>query len=224
MTLRLPACSMARVQEAFAMFARFGIALLIAGVVASASLASYQIGQIATARVADSVEARNQKILDVIVRRNPQASVRDFQHFPALLVRESNALGLDFRYVMALIDAESEWKPDAVSPKCAIGLMQVMPGTADDVYARSKDLPGGFSGPVKAKARCYDNLNSLGDPLWNVRIGMRYLRMQIDEYGFGPEHLRAYNRGPGKALAHWPNDRYPETVALKFVALAGVIR
>jgi len=197
------------------------VVLIAIGLSAVVGYGAFRLGQQRAATVADSVEARNQKILDVIVRRNPQASVRDFQNFPAQFVREAESLNLDFRYVMALIDAESEWNPNAVSPKCAVGLTQVMPKTALDVVTRYKlDADAPYVVPVGAKSKCYESIGSLGDPMWNVRIGMRYLRMQIDEYGFGPEHLRAYNRGPALARAHWPGDRYAETVALKYVALA----
>lgn len=177
---------------------------------------TYRLGQLESAKVAAAASERDKKIMDVIVKRNPQASVREFADFPSQFVREADAAGLDFRYVMALIDAESEWHPEAVSPKCAVGLMQVMPMTAKSVES------GEFVPPVKDRAgkRCYESLGTLGEPLPNVRIGMRYLRAQIDAYGLGPEHLRAYNRGPGKATAHWPADRYAEDIALKFLALA----
>jgi len=192
---------------------------IVAAVLFAALAGGYKVGTNATAQNFRAMDARDQKILDVIVKRNPQASVLDFQNFPARFVSEADALGLDFRYVMALIDAESEWNPGAVSPKCAVGLMQVMPGTA-------RGLPGAntetYMPPVKDMTgkRCYQSLGTLGEPLANVRIGMAYLKQQIDEYGFGPEHLRAYNRGPSLARKHWPADRYAETVALKYVALA----
>jgi soluble lytic murein transglycosylase-like protein len=196
----------------------FTIAICV--ILASGIYFGYRLGRTdekAAVRVSD---VRDQKILDVIVRRNPQAAVKDFQNFPAQFIAEAQALDLDYRYVMALIDIESEWHPDAVSPKCAIGLMQITPIAVAEV-SKTAHLPEGFTPPVRGKKQCYESLGSLAEPVWNIRIGMRYLRAQIDSYGFGPEHLRAYNRGPSLAKAHWPGDRYAENVALKFVALAG---
>jgi len=100
----------------------------------------------------------------------------------------------------------------------AIGLMQVMPETAALVVKKM-----GWDGyeppsPNRASTR-YVSLGSLGDPEWNLRIGVRFLKWQIEEYGLGPEHLRAYNRGGSLARVHWPNDRYAEDIGLKLVAL-----
>jgi len=165
--------------------------------------------------------ARNQKILQVIIKRNPQASIREFLDFPEKFTGTAEALQLDFRYVMALIDLESEWKADAVSPKGAVGLMQVMPATAKLVVEKMQWE--GYEAPRYSGSKLVA-LGSLGDPEWNIRIGMQYLRWQIDEFGFGPEHLRAYNRGGSKALAHWPHDQYAERVAMRTVMLVNEIK
>lgn len=161
---------------------------------------------------------RDQKILAIITKKNPQATIKDFLGFPAKLTEGAQGLGLDFRYVMALIDKESEWNPKAVSPAGAIGLMQVMPETAA-LTVRKMGWQG-YEPPSPAKASPkYASLGSLGDPEWNIRIGMQFLKWQIDEFGLGPEHLRAYNRGGALAKANWPGDRYAEDIGLKLVVL-----
>jgi soluble lytic murein transglycosylase-like protein len=164
-------------------------------------------GQAAAAHSA--LSARDQKILAVIVKKNPQASIRDFADFPAKLVAEAERHGMDPRFLMAVIEHESEWNPRAVSPAGAIGLMQVMPATARLVVDKAK--LEGYEPPSKG------SLGSLGDPGWSVRIGTQYLRWKMDEYGFGPDHLRAYNAGvrPERAAP-----RYAEDIALKFVRLS----
>lgn len=172
------------------------------------------------ARAAVAVESRaiserDAKILAVIVKRNPNATIREFAGFPALLVEESQKRGLDYRYVMAIIEKESEWNPRAVSPVGAIGLMQVMPATALLVVKNT-----GMEGFEPARGK---ELGSLADPAWNVRIGLAHLKGLIDSYGLGPEHLRAYNRGDVAARAHWPADRYAEDIALKYVRLSAVV-
>lgn len=75
--------------------------------------------------------------------------------------------------VSAVIGAESFWKPKAVSPKGAQGLMQLMPGTARDM---------GVTKPF--------------DPEQNVEGGVKYLRLMLDKTGNEEDALRAYNMGP----------------------------
>jgi len=74
----------------------------------------------------------------------------------------------------ALILAESAYNPDAVSPKRAYGLAQLMPGTAAGLGV--------------------DRF----DPLQNLEGGARYLRAQLDNFGQVHLALAAYNAGPGR--------------------------
>ncbi len=172
--------------------------------------------------VAQSRSERDQKILRVIVKRNPSATVREFLRLPEYLVGEAERLNLDFRYVMAIIDRESEWKPSAVSPKGAIGLMQIMPDTARLVVDKLK--LAGFEGPTAARGGGYVSLGSLGEPEFSLRIGMQFLRWQLDDFGLGPTALRAYNRGPARALERWPNDTYSAEVAQRLLVLVHEVR
>lgn len=73
--------------------------------------------------------------------------------------------------------AESAYRPDAISPKGAIGIMQLMPETAATLNADPYD------------------------PKQNVEAGARYLRDLLVKYKDHPDQLRralaAYNAGPG---------------------------
>jgi soluble lytic murein transglycosylase len=90
--------------------------------------------------------------------------------------------------VKAVIAAESNFDPEAVSRKGAQGLMQLMPETAAAL---------GVADPLQ--------------PLENVRAGTRYLRLMIDRYGDLERALAAYNAGPSAVDRYGGVPPYPET-------------
>lgn len=96
----------------------------------------------------------------------------------------SNEHGVDYELLQALIATESGFDPRAVSPKGAIGLMQLMPATAQR-YGVVSDRRQ----PVEQK---------LTDPRTNIRAGTRYLRDLIRMFPGQLElALAAYNAGEG---------------------------
>ena len=101
-----------------------------------------------------------------------------------LLRDASRQHGIDYELLKALIVAESGFDAQAVSPKGAIGLMQVMPATAERWGVR-----GDARTPLAKR---------LADPQVNVRTGTRYLRHLIDLFpGQLDLALAAYNAGEG---------------------------
>lgn len=91
---------------------------------------------------------------------------------------------IDYDLLTALIATESGFDPMALSPKGAVGLMQVMPATA----ARY-----GLAGDKKTSLE-----KKLADPEINIRTGSRYLRDLINLFPGQLElALAAYNAGEG---------------------------
>lgn len=94
----------------------------------------------------------------------------------------------------AVIDQESGGNPDAISPKGAVGLMQVMPDTARQIAAElgDKNFPtDGSNEEVTAYLKREDV---------NLRYGNHYLAKQLRTFGGDVEAaLIAYNGGPGRA-------------------------
>jgi soluble lytic murein transglycosylase-like protein len=100
-----------------------------------------------------------------------------------VLVQESRRLGLAPSLVLAVIEVESRFDPFAVSPVGALGLMQVLPSTAE---------------PLASELRIeWRGARTLFDPVANLRIGLAYLAKLRDRFEDLPTALAAYNRGPG---------------------------
>ena len=96
-------------------------------------------------------------------------------------IREAAAAyNIDASLIAGIIRAESSFKSSAVSPKGAIGLMQIMPPTAEFVAKKM-----GKTG--------YD----LFDPKDNINMGTFYLRYLIEKFGDLRTALIAYNAGEG---------------------------
>ena len=107
----------------------------------------------------------------------PAAAVTDTPEGLRLLIdRMAAEHGVDAKLAHALVKVESNYRADAVSPKGAMGLMQLMPATA-----RQYAIEDPF------------------DPVQNLTAGLRHLRGLLDRYGRGKESLAlaAYNAGEG---------------------------
>lgn len=103
----------------------------------------------------------------------------------------SSRYGVDADLIFSLIHAESRFDPNAVSPKGAIGLMQLMPQTATRL---------GIENPIDAAA--------------NVDGGTRYLRALLIRYNQDViKALAAYNAGPSRIQQYHGVPPYPETTA-----------
>jgi soluble lytic murein transglycosylase-like protein len=103
--------------------------------------------------------------------------------------RAADKYGLPRKLVRSVIAAESAFRPAAVSPKGAIGLMQLMPATAQSLGADPHD------------------------PAQNVDAGTRLLRDLLEKYNYGLWHaLAAYNAGEGAVQKYKGIPPYAETI------------
>ncbi|HOO55292.1 MAG TPA: transglycosylase SLT domain-containing protein [bacterium] len=94
---------------------------------------------------------------------------------------------LDPRLVMAVISVESKFKPRALSPKGAIGLGQLMPGTASMMGVKNAfDIKQNIYGTTRYLRKMYDR--------WSTREDV--LELMLASYNAGPEAVEKYGGIP----------------------------
>ncbi len=103
--------------------------------------------------------------------------------FPIPPYAPSGGYTIDPSLVLAFVRIETRFQPNAVSPVGALGLMQLMPGTAR--------LLGGATAE-----------DDLLNPSYNMALGQRYIAKMLKLYnGSIVQTAAAYNAGPGKVTA-----------------------
>ncbi len=108
-------------------------------------------------------------------RVGPSISRAESRAFDPIIASVARRFGVEQALVKAVIKAESGFQPNAVSPKGARGLMQLMPGTAQMHGVRNIHEPGE-----------------------NIAGGVQHLRMLLDRYRNNVVlALAAYNAGEG---------------------------
>ena len=176
--------------------------LVLLGLLGTAAIAAPAAGQIYTWRDANGTLVLSDRppaptAQTVAVRgtsgirtTRPLARLSRAGAFDAIIEQYAAREGVRADLVRAVIQVESAFDPNARSPKGAMGLMQLMPETAQDLGV----------------------LNAY-DPEQNIRGGVTYLRRLLAAYDGNEElALAAYNAGPG-AVSRYGNQipPYPET-------------
>ncbi len=117
-------------------------------------------------------------------------NIKQIKEYLPLIKRYSKIYGFDWRLILAVIQQESNFNHEAVSPKGAYGLLQLMPETGEEI--------------VSTVSHIYDYKT----PEQNIVAGMHYLWTQFNRfYSRGMDSLEclklalaAYNAGPGRIL------------------------
>ena len=130
-----------------------------------------------------------QKILDSSVenKKNPTSATRN--EIDELITKYSNKNGLDEDFVKAVINQESGFNPNATSHCGAMGLMQLMPATAQGL-----------------------GVSDAYNPEQNIEGGTKYLKGLMDRFGNDKQlALAAYNAGPNAVKKYGGIPPYAET-------------
>lgn len=113
------------------------------------------------------------------------------QPYDHIIRRIAHKYNVDPELIHSIIRAESNYNSQAVSPKGAVGLMQLMPGTAEEL-----------------------GIENLYDPTQNIEGGVRYLKSLLKTYDQKDDLvLAAYNAGRDAVKKHKGVPPYPETIA-----------
>ncbi|NTU43543.1 MAG: lytic transglycosylase domain-containing protein [Nitrospirales bacterium] len=123
-------------------------------------------------------------------RKDASSNASKGEGFHLIAEEKAKRHNVDPQLIKAVIRAESNWNPRAVSPKGARGLMQLMPSTAADLGV----------------------INSF-DPEENIEGGVRYLKYLLEKFkGDLTLALAAYNAGPRKVEQTMSVPAIPETI------------
>jgi soluble lytic murein transglycosylase len=117
--------------------------------------------------------------------------------YEEIVRREAARNGVDPMLVAGLMRQESTFQSDIISPKGAVGLMQVLPTTGRRLAPRLK---------------LRYSREKLTDPEYNLRLGTLYLSDLLKEFGSPEAALAAFNAGEDRISA-WQGERKNEEIA-----------
>ena len=161
-------------------------------------LAAGRLGAAAAAEVAQLAAAAGDSELPFRIARDHLPPTRRTLRwlfpvaFPDLMTASSEAAGCDRELYLAVMRRESAFRPDARSGAGAVGLVQLIPPTAERLASLHR-VP-------RASVR------ALEAPEVSVPLGAAYLALLVDRFREPAVVLAAYNAGP-PAAATWARDR-----------------
>ena len=138
------------------------------------------------------------RIFSIVRSHRPDVAESEIWRLSEVIHEESSKRHLDPLLVLAVIRVESGFRPAAVSPVGARGIMQIMPDTG-------KFLAEAIAGEYGFHPASFQP-ESLDDPVLNLRLGIYYLHDLKKQFRHLDVALTAYNFGPGDTQSRLENN------------------
>ena len=138
---------------------------------------------------ADQTASKIYKEKSITSINTSQVEYEDTADYHSIILAKAETYDIDPSLIKAVIETESNWDCMAISTKGAMGLMQLMPGTASDM-----------------------NVRNPFNPEENIEGGTRYLKYLLERFqGDLTLALAAYNAGPNAVEKYGYVPPYSET-------------
>ncbi|MEW6681974.1 MAG: lytic transglycosylase domain-containing protein [Nitrospirota bacterium] len=129
-------------------------------------------------------ESRALEVARVLEALSPELDGSKRRRLGMLLTDLSSHYGYDPALIVAVIMTESSFDPTSRSHRGAVGLMQLLPNTAESLAEETH--------------RPWFGEHALLDPTFNISLGVRYLAKLHKRFGSLEIALAAYNYGPSR--------------------------
>lgn len=182
------------------MFLRKGLAAFVFALVLGAVFApSFTSGKFVTGAFPEgdrSLNSSRHYVLDVLRENRTGLGALEELKLAEVIIMESVEHKLDPLFVLALIETESAFYNWSRSLRGAMGLMQIMPSTGEEIAGQLRlEWKGG---------------ETLLDPYTNIKMGVHYFSKLKRRYKDVGLTLAAYNAGPGKVDARVKDGGEPD--------------
>jgi soluble lytic murein transglycosylase-like protein len=137
-------------------------------------------------------------IYSIVRSHRPDITEAEAWEISEVILEESSGYGLDPMLVLAVIDVESKFQYEAVSPAGARGIMQILPYVAKSLVQKIGLHQLSHSKSFRPEF--------LDDPVLNIKLGVYYLHDLKKSFRNLTHALTAYNMGPTETKNRLEND------------------
>ena len=138
------------------------------------------------------------RIYAIVRSHRPDITEAEAWEISEVILEESSGYGLDPMLVLAVIDVESKFQYEAVSPAGARGIMQILPYVAKSLVQKIGLHQVSHSKSFRPEF--------LDDPVLNIKLGVYYLHDLKKSFRNLTHALTAYNMGPTETKNRLEND------------------
>jgi soluble lytic murein transglycosylase-like protein len=138
------------------------------------------------------------RIYAIVRSHRPDITEAEAWEISEVILEESLGYGLDPMLVLAVIDVESKFQYEAVSPAGARGIMQILPYVAKSLVQKIGLHQLSHSKSFRPEF--------LDDPVINIKLGVYYLHDLKKSFRNLTHALTAYNMGPTETKNRLEND------------------